>query len=300
MNVLITGHSGFLGRHVADKFHGEGNKVYGISRSMVGNCLFDQYQIDLVKEDYKILPLLREKSIDIVVHLAGKPIVSDCNDSPYEAIKANGMTTAAVIEAARLAQVERTLVVETDKVYGVQSVLPTEESCFLNPGSPYEYSKVVAANVCDFYRNHYKQDIISIRPANLFGPGDRSFSRIIPACMKNIREGKNLPVYTHAKDMKRDFIYVSDVASMIYILATEKVNHPVYNLSMGKPTSIWDLATRITEILRCESKPELITANFDAPEIPEQWISGERFLHEFNFVFTPFDDAIRETYKYYV
>ncbi|KKK91691.1 hypothetical protein LCGC14_2710390, partial [marine sediment metagenome] len=248
MNILITGHSGFIGSHTADYFLEQGHIVYGIARSLRPNCPHRQYTIDI--DNYDILSkLVNEKCIDIIVHFAGKPIVADCDKDPFGAFKVNGLGTAAILEAARYANVKKTIIIETDKVYGFQEKVPTTEDAVLNPGSPYEFSKVLAAMFCNFYREHYKMDVISVRPVNVFGPGDYSFTRIVPAAMRNIANGKGIPVQKHAVNIQRNFIYVKDVAKMMYLLATEKTKHNVYNLSTNESVSILDFATHITKIL---------------------------------------------------
>jgi UDP-glucose 4-epimerase len=298
MNILITGHSGFIGGHTADYFKEQGHIVYGVSRALRPNCDFPQYSVEI--DDYDTLSrLTNEKCIDVIVHFAGKPIVADCDKDPFNAFKINGLGTAAVLEAARYANVKKTIVIETDKVYGFQEEVPTKETATPNPGSPYEMSKAVAAAFCDFYRSHYKMDVVSVRPVNVFGPGDFSFTRIVPASMRNINEGKGIPVQEHAVNIYRDFIYVKDVARMMYTLATQETQHGVYNLSSNDCVSILDFANRVTKSLNHDVEPIIVKKPGNYPEIPFQSIDGSRFNEEFNFEFTPFETAIQETYEAY-
>jgi len=296
MNILITGHSGFIGGYTANYFTQQGHVVYGVSRSLMPNCQHHQYVLDITDND-SLKRLTNEKCIDIIIHFAGKPIVADCDNDPFNAIKANGLGTASVLEAARYADVKKTIVIETDKVYGFQEEVPTKEDAIPNPQSPYEFSKVVAANCCDFYRNHYKMDIISVRPVNVYGQGDYSFTRILPAAMRNISTGKGIPVQEHAVNIQRDFIYVKDVAKMMYLLATEKTQHSVYNFSTNESMTILDFANRVTKILNHDIEPIIVKKPGNYPEIPFQAIDGSRFKNEFNFKFTYFEDAVAETYK---
>ena len=298
MNILVTGHSGFIGGATAKYFMERGHIVYGVSRSLMSDCPYHQYTMNIFDCD-SLSRLVNEKCIDIIVHFAGKPIVADCDQDPFEAFKINGLGTASVLEAARYANIKKVVVIETDKVYGFQEEVPTNEDAIFNPGSPYEFSKVLAANFCDFYRNHYNMDVISVRPVNVFGPGDYSFTRLVPASMRNISEGKGIPVQEHAVNIHRDFIYIKDVAKMCYILATEKTKHNVYNFSTNDSVSILDFANRITDILEHHVKPDIVKKPGNYPEIPFQSIDGSRFVKEFSFKFTPFDNAIKETYEEY-
>ncbi len=298
MNILITGHSGFIGRHIADYFLEQGHVVCGVARSMRPNCLHSQYAVEI--DDYDSLSrLVNEKCIDTIVHSAGKPIVADCDKDPFNAFKINGLGTASVLESARYANVKKVIVIETDKVYGFQEIVPTKEDAILNPGSPYEFSKGLAASFCDFYRSHYNMNVISVRPVNVYGPGDFSFTRIVPAAMRNISEGKGIPVQEHAVEIHRDFIYVKDVARMMHLLATTDTKHDTYNFSTNESISILDFATRITGALNHSVDPIIVKKPGDYPEIPFQSIDGTRFNSEFEFDFTSFEDAIQETYRAY-
>lgn len=298
MNILITGHSGFIGKATAVYFVEHGHVVYGVSRSLIPNCTHNQYAMDITNYD-ALSRLVNEKCIDVIVHFAGKPIVADCDRDPFAAFKINGLGTASILEAARYANVKKTVVIETDKVYGFQEEVPTSEDAIFNPGSPYEFSKVLAANFCEFYRKHYAMNVVSVRPVNVFGPGDYSFTRLVPAAMRNISEGKGIPVQKHAIGIHRDFIYIKDVAKMCYTLATEDTKHAAYNFSTNESVSILDFAKRVTKILGHDVDPDIVEKPGNYPEIPFQSIDGRRFVEEFNFKFTTFECAIKETYEAY-
>jgi nucleoside-diphosphate-sugar epimerase len=184
-------------------------------------------------------------------------------------------------------------------VYGFQEQVPTTEEAELNPNSPYELSKAMSAQFCNFYRKHYSMNIISVRPTNLFGEGDYSYSRIIPAAMRNIIQGKGISVHEDGDKIFRDFLYVKDAAEMLYILAAHNTKHKVYNFSSNSSISITNLAKDITKILNYNVSPVTIKKPGNYREIPYQSIDGSRFIEEFNYKFTPFDEAIKETYEKY-
>lgn len=298
MNILITGHSGFLGDHTARYFKKMGHKVYGASRSLRENCEYPQYICDVTDKN-KLTQLVSEKCIRQIIHIAGKPIVADCDRDPFNAYLINGLGTAAVLEAARFAKCSKVVVVETDKVYGFQEEVPTKEDAVPNPGSPYELSKAMSTQFCEFYRNHYSMNVISVRPVNLFGPGDFSYSRMIPASMHNILNGKGIPVHGNGESIYRDFLYIEDAAEMLYILSSKKTNHSIYNFSSNHSISIAQLAKDITKALNHNISPITIEKPGTYAEIPYQSIDGTRFAEEFDYEFTPFKDAIQKTYKAY-
>lgn len=298
MNTLVTGHSGFLGDHTARLFKKMGHKVYGMSRSIKESCQYPQFSLDITNKN-KLTQIVSEKCIDQIIHIAGKPLVADCDKDPFNAYLVNGLGTASVLESARLANCTKVVVIETDKVYGYQGEVPTKEDAILNPGSPYELSKALGAQFCNFYRQQYDMDIISVRPANLFGPGDFSYTRIIPASINNILNGKGIPIHGNGETIYRDFLYVEDAAKMIFTLSSRDTKHKIYNLSCNNSISIAKLASNITQALNHKVKPFFVEKPGNYKEIPYQSIDGSRFVEEFNFKFTPFEEAIRDTFKAY-
>lgn len=299
MKVLITGHTGFLGNALAEHFQDEGHRVYGVSRSLRSPCGYIQYPMDVANKD-ALSQLVREKGIELIIHCAAKPIVSDCAADPFGAFMTNAMGTASILEAARTGNVAKTIVIETDKVYGLQEQIPTPETATLNPQSPYELSKAMGSELSDFYRDHYGMDVVSVRPVNLFGPGDYSFTRLVPNSMRAIKAGKAIEVHEHAINMYRDFLYIRDAVKMIHILATNQTMCKVYNLSSNQMMGILDVAIEITKALKHPLPPTIVGKPGDYAEISLQSIDGSRFIDEFGFVFTPFNRAIEETYQAYL
>jgi UDP-glucose 4-epimerase len=299
VNVLITGHSGFLGNHTARLFKNRGHKVYGLSRSIIQNCEYQQYICDVLDKN-KVSQIVSEKNIELILHVAGKPIISDCDKDPFNAFTINGLGTASILESARISGCcAKIIIVETDKVYGFQEKVPTTEDATLNPNSPYGLSKALSSQFCEFYRKYYSMNVVSARPVNLFGEGDNAYTRIIPTAMRKIISGEGIPVHEDGHEIFRDFLYVKDAAEMLYILATNKTNHQIYNLSSNSPTSMSKLAKDITKILNHNVNPIFVKKPGTYREILYQSIDGCRFNDEFNFRFTPFDVAIKETYEAY-
>jgi len=293
MNVLVTGSTGFIGTAVVQSL--KDHTVYGVSRSIVPHLDCYQHNMDILDGE-KLYQLMCEKSIDMVVHCAGKAIVSDCDKNPYEALRVNGLGTASVLDASRRANVKRVISVETDKVYGFQEDIPTREDATPNPNSPYEFSKVIANQMNNFYRDEYGLDVIAVRPVNVFGGRDPN-NRLIPKIFSSIRDGRAIPIHSDAVYAVRDFIYVNDVAHMIKMLLLSEPRYNTYNFSSGYNFTIPEIVKRVKKVLTY-NKPDLIIDKVgDYKEIPVQEIDGTRFTEEYQFKYTDFDTAIRDSYN---
>ena len=297
-NVLITGHNGFLGKVLLKKLQKKNLNIFGISRGINQGLECVNYLGDVTNLNI-LHNIMSSKNIDTVIHLAGKAIVSECEENPFDAFKINGLGTAAVLEASRITHVKKIISVETDKVYGNQKIMPTPETSKLNPGGPYEFSKVLSSEISDFYRNYYKMNIISVRPANLIGGRDHNTTRIMPNAFKHILEGKGIPIYEEAKKMTRDFIYVSDVADALYILSINNNKHHKYNLSPNKKINIFEFGMLINKTLNYKVPPQIIKKNINFKEIPEQSIDGSLFQKEYNFKYTDLKTIIKKSFLEY-
>jgi len=298
MNILVTGHTGFLGKELVSLLSkNKSDNIYGVSRSVSGDFQGrSEYPLSITDKD-TLSKIISEKNIEVVVHLAGKPTVQDCERDPYGAFVTNGIGTASVLESCRLNGVKKVISVETDKVYGLQKEEMINENSELNPQSPYEYSKVLAADFADIYRKYYGMNVISVRPVNLIGGNDPNLSRILPRSFKNITDKKPIPLYENAVTSYREFVYVKDVARGLQVLITEDPKHEVYNISPGKCINIKDFVLKVLEVTGCDIQPEVIKKEVDFSEIPYQSIEGTRFIEEFNFKFTDLDTVLKESYK---
>lgn len=297
-NVLITGHNGFLGKVLLKKLQKKNLNIFGISRGINQGLECVNYLGEVTNLNI-LHNIMSSKNIDTVIHLAGKAIVSECEENPFDAFKINGLGTAAVLEASRITHVKKIISVETDKVYGNQKIMPTPETSKLNPGGPYEFSKVLSSEISDFYRNYYNMNIISVRPANLIGGGDHNTTRIMPNAFKHILEGKGIPIYEEAKKMTRDFIYVSDVADALYILSINNNKHHKYNLSPNKKINIFEFGMLINKTLNYKVPPQIIKKKINFKEIPEQSIDGSLFQKEYNFKYTDLKTIIKKSFLEY-
>ena len=119
--------------------------------------------------------------------------------------------------------------VSTDEVYGS---LGAEgfftEATPLCPHSPYSASKTSADMVVMAYHDTYKMPVTITRCSNNYGPYHFP-EKLIPLIIKNILEGKHLPVYGDGSNV-RDWLYVEDHCKAIDLVVREGKEGEVYNV----------------------------------------------------------------------
>lgn len=233
----------------------------------INSDLFQEYVANLGEEIYAI------------VHCAGNSIISDCEIDPLAAFRNNTLATASVLEAARKLPVSVPVVVlESDKVYGVQSLKPLTETAPLNGFSPYEKSKVLAAELCDFYRDYYGMNVISLRLTNTYGYSDNNLSRLIPGTIDRLRRGEAPMIWEGSEDHRRDYLFDYDLMAVIAEFVSNDHLAGAYNVTSEENYSTREVIDIIQEEMGTKLPILYNKKNFS--EIPYQRIDGGKLRKE--------------------
>lgn len=287
--TLITGSSGFLGSTLINEYALELGNIVACSRSVqqLPTHLAKNYAVDICSSDF--VDIVQENSPTAIVHTAARSIVRDCEQNPAQAFMSNVQGTVNVLEAARKTGLDiPVIVLETDKVYGQQPAenIPTTEEHPLLGFSPYEYSKVLTANVCDFYRNYYDMKIFSLRPANIYGYWDTNKSRIIPNTFTKLIRGESPVIFSDSKDQLREYVYVNDVCDIIVKMINGEITPRAYNISSGIVKSPEQVIDLIKATMETDIPTTIIEKPFAFQEIQSQALNGDRLMNELNGLFT--------------
>lgn len=263
MNIVITGGAGFIGSHVAEKALALGHRVCILDNVSTGkrsnvhpdaifHCLDISYQ--------PILEVFTQEKPEVVVHLAAQSSVPVSVKNPMSDALNNVVGTLNVLEAARLSGVRKVIFSSTAAVYGTISTYPLKEEWAGSLLSPYAISKHAAEHYLQVYQELYGLSYTIFRFANVYGPRQLSKSDggVIARFLEKIERNQDLPVFGDG-EQTRDFIFVEDVVEAI-VLALDRGDNTVLNLSTGMPTSINQLIDTLERVvakpLRREYGPE--------------------------------------------
>ena len=181
--------------------------------------------------------LMQEEHVDGIIHLAAESHVDRSIKDPFTFAKTNVMGTLSLLQAAKLYweslpekyEGKRFYHISTDEVYGSLGAEGYfHETTPLCPHSPYSASKTSADMVVMAYHDTYKMPVTITRCSNNYGPYHFP-EKLIPLIIKNILEGKNLPVYGDGSNV-RDWLYVEDHCKAIDLVVREGVEGEVYNV----------------------------------------------------------------------
>jgi nucleoside-diphosphate-sugar epimerase len=146
VNVLVTGHNGYIGTILAPMLAASGHVVTGCDTNLFARCAFgpDRVVFPNLAIDVRDLRAADLHGFDAIIHLAGlsNDPLGDLN--PDLTIAINGEASYALAAAAREAGVQRFIFSSSCSNYGAGSDLLLSENSELNPVTPYGRSKVIA------------------------------------------------------------------------------------------------------------------------------------------------------------
>jgi GDP-4-dehydro-6-deoxy-D-mannose reductase len=253
VRALVTGVSGFVGRHLVEHLRAMGDDVEGCDRADGSVEIGDLASVKNVVQ--RVRP-------EVVYHLAGWSDVGGSWAAPVEVFRANAEGTLNVLLACAEAGVERVLAVSSADVYGIvrEADLPITEEAALRPVTPYAASKVAADYLALQAWLGGGLPVLRARAFNHLGPGQMP-RFVAPALAERIARneidgGTVVPVGNLTA--RRDFTDVRDVVRAYRLLVERGEPGEAYNVCSGRAVSVQELAEALLTMARrpMELKPD--------------------------------------------
>ena len=251
MRILVTGGSGFIGRHVVAELAGAGHQVTTLHRGEPVAGTADHVRADVLSDRAR----QAASDAEAVVHLAGRGDVRASYREPlaYGLLNAHG--TLNVLEGARQSRAH-VILASTQRIYQPTDQ-PIREDAPLAPTDPYAHSKLAAEQWCRMYAEQLATPTTVVRLFSVYGSGQvgQGTSGVVSIFLERARRGE--PLTVHA-EQQRDLTWVGDVARGIR-LAVESPPAPgqparVYNLATGVGTTLYELAQQVCGVLGSSSE----------------------------------------------
>lgn len=255
MRILVTGGAGFIGSHVADAYLAAGHEVTvvddlstGFRENLDPRVRF--WQVDIRSAE---LPrVVADFRPEVVSHHAAQMSVSASARDPGHDADINILGTLNLLEAAVRHGVKRVIFASTGgAMYGDQDVLPTPETAFPQPVSPYGVAKLAVERYLYAYQAMHDLRAVALRYGNVYGPRQNPHGEagVVAIFSQAILEGRELTVNGDG-GQTRDYVYVGDVVRA-NMLATEMAlgqEFSILNVGTGIETSVSDLVRLFREI----------------------------------------------------
>ncbi|MBI4258639.1 MAG: NAD-dependent epimerase/dehydratase family protein, partial [Thaumarchaeota archaeon] len=193
-----------------------------------------------------------------IIHMAY--LITESESNPYLANQVNVGGTVNVLEAARLTDVKRVAFTSSKGVYGeitgehgYPKYKPIDEDYPKNPDRVYGVTKLACEGFGEQYVRAYGLSFVALRFANTFGPGKSVERHATYAAVGSMLEqaliGKPVKV-PRGGDSRDDLLYYKDVAkSVVLACQAEGVRHRAFNIGMGKPFALRDVADVVRRII---------------------------------------------------
>lgn len=298
--ILVTGGSGFLGKHVMDRLAIGGYKSVGVGSK----------DADLRNADHcsRLFALYRP---DTVIHLAAVVGGIGANrQHPGKFWRDNTLMGIHVLDACIEFGSRKLIMVGTTCGYPkTPPRIPFLEDDWWQgypeeTNAPYGIAKKSLMVGAEAYKAEFGLDVVNLVPTNMYGPHDNfdlESSHVIPAMIRRMHEAKlaGLPEVTLWGTGKptRDFLYVDDAAHAVVMALDCEESSPI-NLGSGDEVSMYKLATMIKAVVGYKGAIKWDASKPDGQ--PRRCLDSAKAIRAIGWqATTPFEEGLRRVYEWY-
>lgn len=274
--ILLTGGAGFIGTKLCSILSENNNILLydNLDRNSIKNTnLLNKENVKLVQGD--ILDSLKLKEVvsnfkpNIVIHLAAVAGIDTVIKNPVKTMQVNMIGTYNLLEALKenMDCIERVIDFSTSEVFGSYAY-KVEESSNTNLAPvgearwTYSVSKLAGEHLAHSYYREYKLPVVTIRPFNIYGPGQVGEGAIHQFVVRAIKDEE---IQVHGEgDQIRSWCYIEDFVQGI-ILCIEKDESIGQAFNIGNPRgtiTIGMLADLIKSISKSNSEIKYVPKNY--------------------------------------
>jgi len=264
--ALITGISGFVGRHLRGELLREGWDVFGFDIRAGDDNVF----VGDLSDRALLSQVMLDCQPDAVFHLAG--IIKSPDPQAY--YTSNLFGTLNLLDAVmQMEKRPKVILASSSAVYGLtKSARPITERSYLRPVTEYAVSKVAQETAA--LRYHYASglDVVIVRMFNLLGPGQSpdlacsAFARQI--ALAEVTE--QTEIVTGNLDAKRDFVDVRDAVRAFALLAEKGEAGQTYNVCSGNAVAIQGCLQEMMSQSRKQLSARVDAARVQKNDVPVQ------------------------------
>lgn len=304
--VLVTGGNGFIGSHLVEMLVKNNANVTIADRNpskiLLNNVNFIQADLEKIEDCRKA-----SKDQDIVMNVAASVGGIEHNMAhPGTIYMKNILINTNMLEAARLENVERYLVVSSACVYKRHCTIPTPETEGYDDwpeptNDGYGWSKRMAEIQGQLYAREFGMKIAIARPYNAYGPRDNfdpKTSHVIPALIKRVFDGENPLNVWGSGNQTRSFLYAADFARGLMEITEKYAVADPLNIGADEETTIREL---VEIIIKHSGKDTKAVFDTTKPEgQPRRKCDTTKIFDKIGFkAQVSLDQGIKETIEWY-
>lgn len=299
--VLVTGGSGFLGRHVCPE-------LAALRPDELRTPRRADYDL---REQADVRRLFVDVRPDLVVHLAAVVGGIGANRlNPGRYFHDNALMGTLLLEEARRAGVAKFVGLGTICSYPKHTSVPFREDDLWagypeETNAPYGLAKKMLLVQAQAYRQQYGFNAVTLLPVNLYGPGDNfdpESSHVVPALIRKAIEAKDsgaaaIEVWGTGR-ASREFLFVRDAARAVALATLRYDGAEPVNVGSGQEVSIRELVGLVCEL--CGFRGEVRWDATKPDGQPRRCLDVSRAKSAFGFeATTSLRDGLAETVAWY-
>lgn len=298
LKYFVTGANGFIGKNLVRNLLDTENEVVTLSREGDGIKGAVNMQGDILN-----LNDVRRAMDDcqIVIHLAAVTPYSLILANPLEAYEIYIRGTINVLNACYKNSCHTFLFASSGKVYGNYENISVSEDSPVKPQTFMGKLKAEVESLLKLYSSEIdgKCRIAALRMFNIYGPGQSSHF-LIPKLIHSLGKGGTI-IQIGDMQVKRDYIYISDVISAINIINKNvPVGFSAYNIGSGKSRSIQDIISLIEKISNSTVKLSIDPKKMRSKEGKMEQADIKKMLALGWNPRISLEEGLNETLKYYI
>lgn len=286
--LLITGASGFTGKHACKYFSEKGYKVIGTSRRKESSLNYEIEICDLLNKD-QIIEVIKKYKPEYCLHLAGINSVALSWAEPRSVIDNNVLGTFNLLEAIRL--------------YCSNCRTIIAGSALSNANHPYAVSKNIQQHLSIDWAKVFNLPVLAVRLCNLIGPGHSSgiVSVLAKKIVKMERNNQAELIELSHLSNEREFLDVRDAVMCYEMLFNKGEAFSIYEIGSCRKTAlshvieIYQTFTQIDLIgSSSQPEPEKSPALMECSKVRELGWQPKYSLHDSLYDIFSFYRAIKQ------
>jgi UDP-glucose 4-epimerase len=290
-NWLVTGGAGYIGAHVVQALHAQGERAVVLDDLSTGTrdrvpdeAVFVQGSI--LDEDV-VRRALGDNAVAGIIHIAAKKQVGESVERPLHYYEENVEGTRRLLAAAVDAGVESFVFSSSAATYGMPDVDVVDEDSPTVPMSPYGTTKLVCEWMSRDVAVATGLRVVALRYFNVAGAAspqlaDPGVFNLVPMVFRELAQGERPKVFgndypTPDGTCIRDYIHVCDIADA-HVAALQQLaaggvegSFRVYNIGRGEGSSVLEVIDVIGRVTGLDVTPQFVDRR---PGDPARVVAG--------------------------
>ena len=302
MKILVIGGAGFIGSSLVKEFLKDDKyEVSVIEPSFANVSRLNGLKVQIFRESLNnvesVEKILDENHIETVVHLVSTLIPGSGYDDFNKEFQNMIFPSIRLMEFCAKRDIKFVYFSSGGTIYGNRSDMkPFVETDEQRPISYYGWSKQMMENAILFKNRTEQLKYLIVRPSNPYGHGQNLHGKqgIVAVAIGKLLDGKPVEVWGDGSAI-RDYIYIDDLARIIYQLIDRDVLNQAVNIGSGRGYSVNDVLAFLKIISKQDFKIEFENAR--PMDVSNMVLDTTKMLSYVDVKLTPMLEGMKQFYQ---